>query len=438
LTKQNQKNAILVIGGGIAGLQAAYDLANLDFYVYLVERSPSVGGRMAQLDKTFPTNDCSMCILSPKMIECASHPNIVLWTYSEVTEVDGDVGNFKAKIRRKPRYINEDLCVGCIQCVEACVYKHPKFPNTFDLGLSKRKPVYKPFPQAIPSVVLIDPETCIQFKTGLCEKTCVKACERDAIDLNQKEEIAEIGIGAIVVATGFETMDLSGMEEYGAGRIANVVTGLEFERFLSASGPTSGHVLRPSDNRAPKTIAFIQCVGSRDVRNQSYCSTVCCMHATKEAILANEHDRELTSTVFYTDIRAAGKTFQEYVTRAKEEYAVSYIRSRPAFVEEDDEADKVHVIYEDTMTREKKLNPFDMVVLCQALVPSGTNKLSGILGFELDPHGFIDTPNPLSAPVDTTRRGVFAIGFATGPHDIPESVIQASAAAGRVAELLRN
>jgi len=438
LLKAHQKKSVLVLGGGIAGLQAAIDLGNLGFHVYLVERSPSVGGRMAQLDKTFPTNDCSICILSPKMNECSSHPNITLWTYSELIKIEGNIGAFRAKIKRKSRYIIEDLCVGCMQCVEECIYKKPKFPNEFDLGLSKRKPIYKPFPQAVPPLVLIDAKTCIQFKTGNCEQNCAKACERHAIDFNQKEEITDLKIGAVVVATGFDMLDTSGIEEYGACQIPNVVTGLEFERLLSASGPTTGHVLRPSDNHAPKKIAFIQCVGSRDIRNHTYCSGVCCMHATKEAILANEHDREVMSTIFYTDIRAAGKTFQEYVTRAKKEYSVSYIRSRPAFVKEDENTGDLYVTYEETTTREKRSDAFDMVVLCQALEPSGTDGLSEILGFSLDAHGFIQIPNPLSAPVDTTRPGVLAVGFATGPRDIPESVVLASAAAGRVAELLRS
>jgi heterodisulfide reductase subunit A len=244
-------------------------------------------------------------------------------------------------------------------------------------------------------------------------------------------------VGAVVVATGFNPMEPSILEEYGAGRIANVISGLEFERLLSASGPTGGHVLRPSDNRAPKTIAFIQCVGSRDVRNYAYCSAVCCMHATKEAILANEHDREVRSTIFYTDLRAAGKTFQEYVARARNEYFVSYIRSRPALVEEDEETRDVRVIYEDTFTQKSKSDTFGMVVLCQALVPAGTIDIARTLGVELDNHGFLRIPDTLSTPVDTTRAGVLAVGFATGPQDIPESVVQASAAAGRVAELLR-
>ncbi len=383
------RRSVLVLGGGIAGLQVANDLAGLGFHVYLVERSPSIGGRMAQLDKTFPTNDCSMCILAPKMIDCASNPEITLWTCSEMLELEGGAGNFKAKIRKNPRYVNEDICVGCMDCVEGCIYKKPKFANEFDVGLSKRKPIFRPFPQAVPSVVLIDPKTCIELKTGNCKKTCVEACDRNAIDLEQKEEIAEIEIGAVVLATGFDLMDIAGIKEYGGGKIANVVSGMEFERLLSASGPTEGHVKRPSDGQAPKSIGFIQCVGSRDVRNYAYCSAVCCMHATKEAILANEHDREVKASIFYTDLRAAGKTFQKYVARAQNDYHVSYIRSRPGLVEEVEQTGDVKVIFEDTTTREKKAETFDLVVLCQALIASRGNDLTQVLGVELD---LVSTP----------------------------------------------
>ena len=266
---------------------------------------------------------------------------------------------------------------------------------------------------------------------------CVRVCQAEAIDHSLRDETMNLQVGAVVVATGFNDMDVSSLKEYGSGRIANVVSGLEFERLLSASGPSGGHVQRISDGRSPKTIAFIQCAGSRDVRNYAYCSAVCCMHATKEAILANEHDRQVRSTIFYTDMRAAGKTFQEYIARAEQEYSVSYVRSRPAFVTEEEDTRDVRVVYEDTTSRETKTEIFDMVVLCQALVPAGTDALARGLGVELDDHGFIQTPDPLAAPVDTSRAGVLAVGFVSGPQDIPESVVQASAAAGRAAELLR-
>jgi heterodisulfide reductase subunit A-like polyferredoxin/alkylated DNA nucleotide flippase Atl1 len=917
--KANGKESVLVLGGGIAGLQAANDLAGLGFHVYLVERSPSVGGRMAQLDKTFPTNDCSMCILAPKMIECASHPNISLLTCAELEKLSGKISDFTATVRKRTRYIDEKKCTGCGDCAAACPVE---LPNEFEMNLTTRKAVFKPFPQAVPNVftitkrgtspcmdscpahisvqayvqlvklgkfdealavihetmpfagtlgricprpcedvcmrrekeepiaiaalkraaadlgkhiptieadetqhqrrkrkpvaiigagpagltaaynlarkgypvtifeklpviggmlrvgvpdyrlprkvldeeinivrnlgvtintstpiegsngirdlfkqgfkavfiatgahqsmklnvpgedlkgvtpavdllrcvslgqkvsigkvavvvgggnaaidasrtllrlgahrviilyrrtrkempaysfevdaadkegihiellaapvrilgkrgrvsgieairmrlgepdssgrrrpipiegsefhiecdmvvpaigqsseldflsarshlkttsrgtIITDTETCATNLKGIfaggdvvtgpatavdaiaaanraaeaihhyleqnhklqntnykqitnhklqittigeqnstLEKStskelerietsprvlmpelpvqervqsfeevergydsgasvreaerclncagcsdcleCERVCEAKAVNHSLEDEILSLKVGAVVVATGFNPMEPSILEEYGGGRIANVVSGLEFERLLSASGPTGGHVLRPSDRRSPKTIAFIQCVGSRDVRNYAYCSAVCCMHATKEAILANEHDRVVRSTIFYTDLRAAGKTFQEYVARARGEYFVSYIRSRPALVEEDEETRDVRVIYEDTFTQESKSDTFDMVVLCQALVPAGTIDIAKTLGVELDDYGFLRIPDTFSKPVDTTRPGVLAVGFATGPQDIPESVVQASAAAGRVAELLR-
>ena len=266
---------------------------------------------------------------------------------------------------------------------------------------------------------------------------CVRACQAGAVDHSREDEVLSLRVGAVVVATGFNPMDVSIIEGYGGGRFANVVPGMEFERYLSASGPTGGNVLRPSDGRAPKKIAFIQCVGSRDVRHHDYCSAVCCMFATKDAILAHEHDREVSTTIFYTELRAVGKTFQEYVARARSEYNVSYIRSRPALLEEDAETRDVRVIYEDTATRKSSVDTFDMVVLCQALVPAAAVDLAENLGVELNDQGFIQVPDALTSPIDTTRPGVLSVGFASGPQDIPDSVVQASAAAGRVAELLK-
>jgi len=899
--------AVLVIGAGIAGLQTAIDLAELGFQVHLVERSPSIGGRMAQLDKTFPTNDCSMCILAPKMIECASHQNVTLHTLTELTQLTGETGSFQAVLRKRSRFIDEAKCTGCGDCAAVCPIE---LPNEFELGLGSRATAHKPFPQAVPNVfsiskngqapcrdrcpagvnaqgyvqlvkaglfdealsvvhetmpfagtigricphpcegectrseveapvsicalkraaadfgehvpvvavdeetrraradkrvavvgsgpagltaaydlarqgypvtvleklpvaggmlrvgvpsfrlphdvleqeidlvrglgveirtdapvdgpdgvrallggdgfaavflatgthaslplklpgedldgvvgavdllravslgkrpevgrravvvgggnaaidaartllrigcqkvriayrrtraempaldweveaaliegvqlmtltapariededgrvtalravrmqlgepdgsgrprpvpipdsefsipcdmvvpaigqgpdqdfggagvetskwgtIVADPGTCatglpgvfaggdavsgpataieavaagnraarsihaylssedcqidaiageeperlqvvrptaeqigaiepapraldpelsptdrvtsfdevepgLRLKDAIAEaerclncatccecRECERACKAGAVDHGLTDQLVSIDVGACVVATGFDMLDPSSIEEYGAGRIANVVTGLEFERLLSASGPTGGHVERPSDGRAPQRIAFIQCVGSRDLRNRAYCSAVCCMHATKEAILAHEHDPKVASTVFYTDLRAAGKTFQEYVARARQEYDVNYVRARPAQLAQDEQTGDVKVVYEDTVNRERREEPFDLVVLCQALIPSGgVDELARVLGVEVDQHGFIQIPDPLLAPVDTSVPGVLVAGYAGGPQDIPDSVVQASAAAGRAAELL--
>jgi len=429
-------SAVLVIGGGIAGIQASIDLANLGFQVYLVERTPSIGGRMAQLDKTFPTNDCSICILAPKMIECASHKKVNLLTYSEVIEVEGRAGDFRVKILKKPRFVDMNRCTGCGECVENCPRR---VPNEFNLFLDKRKAIYLLFPQAVPHKMTIDAQNCLYFLKGRC-RLCEEVCLAKAIDFEQEEKIVELSVGAIILATGFDPFDVSALKEYGYGEIKNVITGLEFERLISASGPTSGELERPSDKKPPQVIAFIQCVGSRDVNYNPYCSAVCCMHATKEAILAGEHYPGLRSFVFYTDLRAAGKRFQEYINRAKEEYGVTYIRARPGKITAKD--GRPIIWYEETLFKEgeeRKVRKMevDLVVLCQALVPHGSHQeVTRKLGIELDEMGFIRIPDRLSRPVDTSVEGVFACGFCQGPQDIPDSVIQASGAAARVAELL--
>jgi heterodisulfide reductase subunit A len=373
----NKNDSILILGGGIAGLQAAIDLAGCGFRVCLVERSPSIGGRMAQLDKTFPTNDCAMCILAPKMIECASHPLITLLTYSELESFTGSVGRFTAIVRKKSRFIDESKCTGCGQCAEVCPVE---VPSEFEMGLAPRKAVYKPFPQAVPNVFTITkgerlPKKGKRVRYSICRecRLCEKACEAGAVDLKRPDEVVTLKVGACVIATGFEMMDVSLLSEYGGGKIANVVTGL---------------------------------------------------------------DPDLASTIFYMDLRAAGKTFQDYVTRAQAEYAVKYVRARPGLLEEDEDTGGVRVVYEDTMTREKKAETFDMAVLCQALIPAGAGEIASLLGVDLDEHGFIKTPDPLGMPVDTTRPGIYTIGYAAGPKDIPDSVVEASAAAGRIAEIL--
>jgi len=432
--------SVVVVGGGIAGIQASIDLANMGFRVYLVEQTPSIGGRMAQLDKTFPTNDCSMCILAPKMIECAGHENVELLTYSELAEVSGTAGDFKVTVRRKPPYVDAAKCTGCGECAEKCPRR---VPDEFNVGLDKRKAIYLPFPQAVPRKMTIDAEACLYLTKGRC-RVCEETCQAGAIDFEQQEEILELEVGALLLATGFDPFDPAPLEEYGYGRIENVITGLEYERLICASGPTGGHLERPSDGKVPGTIAFIQCVGSRDVNYQPYCSSVCCMHATKEAILANEHYPDLKSFIFYTDMRAVGKQFQDYIIRARDEYDVSYVRSRPGKITVDEETGNPIVWYDETVYSEAE-DPVrrvtslevDLVVLCQALVPhTDHQELADKMGLELDESGFIAIEDRLVRPVDTSVAGVFACGFCQGPQDIPDSVVQASAAAARVAEIL--
>jgi heterodisulfide reductase subunit A len=427
---------VVVIGAGIAGIQTSIDLAQMGFQVYLVERTPSIGGRMAQLDKTFPTNDCAICILAPKMIECAGHENVHLLTYSEVVDVEGQAGDFRVRVRRNPRYVDVERCTGCGECVEKCPRR---VPDDFNVGLNRRRAIYLPFPQAVPRKMTIDADYCLYLtarEKGRC-RLCEEVCQAGAIDWDQEPEIVELDVGAIVLATGFDPYDVSALGEYGFGTIPNVITGLQYERLVSASGPTGGELLRPSDGKHPHTVAFIQCVGSRDLNHNPYCSSVCCMFATKEAILANEHDPELRSCIFYTDLRAGGKRFQEYIARAKEEYQVTYIRGRPGSIGEDSETGNPIVRYEDTTVRRLLEMKVDLVVLCQALVPRhGQQEIAGLLGVVLDEYGFVHTPDRLLRPVDTSVPGIFACGYCQSPQDIPESVAQASGVAARVAELL--
>jgi len=422
--------AILVIGGGIAGIQAALDLADMGIRVHLVERLPSIGGRMAQLDKTFPTNDCSTCILSPKMNDCARHPNITLHTYTEVTALDGEASDFTATILKRPRYVDETKCTGCGECVLKCP---AKVPDAFDMGLRERKAIYLYFPQAIPQVMTIDPDHCIYLDRGKCG-ACAKVCEADAIDFEQTEQELTLDVGAVVVATGYDFFDPRGLAQFSYEQCPNVITALEYERLISASGPTGGHLLRPSDGQPAKRIGFIQCVGSRDVRYQQFCSSVCCMHSSKQAVLAAEHDPEAESYVFYSDFRASGKGFREYVARAEQEYGVNYVRSRVARVAED-EANNPIIHYENMETSRPARMTMDLAVLATSLIPRpGTAVLAQMLDIEVDTYGFVKTEP--HAPVDTTRPGIFTAGCCRGPFDIPESVVQASAAAARAARVV--
>jgi heterodisulfide reductase subunit A len=444
--------SVLVIGAGITGIQASIDLAHMGFQVYLVERSPSIGGRMAQLDKTFPTNDCAICILAPKMIECAGHENVHLLTYSELVGVTppssplgrgqapprggGEGGGFQVQVRQRPRYVDVERCTGCGECVLVCPRR---VRDEFNVGLSRRRAIYVPFAQAVPRKMTVDAEHCLYLANrdkGRC-RLCEQACEAGAIDWEQREQVLKLEVGAIVLATGFDPFDASELQEYGFGVLPNVITGLQYERLVSASGPTSGQLLRPSDGKHPSTVAFIQCVGSRDTHYNAYCSSVCCMFATKEAILANEHEPGLRSYIFYTDLRAGGKRFQEYITRARDEYQVSYIRGRPGSIGENPATGDPIVRYEDTIARQVCEMEVGLVVLCQALVPRrGIREIADKLGVELDEHGFVHIPERLSRPLDTSVPGVFACGYCQSPQDIPDSVIQASGVAARVAEMV--
>lgn len=433
----NENKCVVVIGGGVAGIQAALDLAEQDFKVYLVEKNSSIGGRMAQLDKTFPTNDCSICILAPKMLECFGHKNITVLSYSEVGEVSGEKGDFTVKVRKKPRYVDEEKCTGCSACEDACLLKD-RFPNEFDMGLGKRGAAYLPFAQAVPRVAVIDEKNCLFITKGKCGKApaCKEACERDAIDFDQKEEEIELHVGAIIIATGLDTYEPYEIEEYGYGRIENVITGLQYERMINAGGPTGGHLVRLSDGKPAKRLAFILCVGSRDLKRYPYCSSVCCMYATKSGMLAREHEEDMESFVFYTDIRAFGRGFHEYIERGMEEYGINFVRAKPGKITEN--ANKSLVIwYEDTLTGELKRMEADLVILATALMPSkGVEELATTLGVELDEYGFLKVKDSLYSPVDTTREGVFVCGFAQSPKDISDSVAQASGAAGRAGEVI--
>ena len=429
------EGSVLIIGGGIAGIQTSLDLTELGFKVYLVERTPSIGGRMAQLDKTFPTNDCSLCILAPKMVEVFRNPNIELMAYHEVQKVAGKPGDFTVTVLKKPRYIDDIKCKGCGDCATKC----PKIevPNIFDMNLGKRKSVYIPFPQAVPPVYLIDPELCLKLTKGVCG-VCEKVCTAEAIDFEQQPKEIELKVGAIVVATGFDMFaeELSSRWGY---HYENVVNALEYERILCASGPFGGHVLRPSDQKEPEKIAFIQCAGSRDLHEGvPYCSSVCCMYTAKEAIITREHSEKSQCYVFRHDIRAFGKNFYEFTQRAQEEYGVKYFQTKISKIVEDPESNDLIIHYEDLKTGEFKDFKANLVVLATPLVPSkGTEELGKILDIELDHYNFYKEKTYFNKSL-SSKDGIFLCGFCQGPVDIPETVADASGVASQVATLLNS
>ncbi|MBW2018805.1 MAG: CoB--CoM heterodisulfide reductase iron-sulfur subunit A family protein [Deltaproteobacteria bacterium] len=424
--------AVMVVGGGIAGVQAALDLADLGFRVYLIEQGPAIGGKMAQLDKTFPTNDCSMCILSPKLIECQRNSNIEIVTFAEVKEIKGEAGQFKVSVLKKPRYIHEDLCTNCGQCSLYCPLL---VPDPYNECMSGVRNLHIHFPQAIPAVPYIDPTKCLFLTEGVCH-ICTSACQRKAIDFGQQEVLLELDVGAVVLALGFEPFDPQVKATYGYGRFPNVLSSMEFERILSATGPFQGHVRRPSDGKEPEKIAWIQCVGSRDPSvGRGYCSSVCCMYAIKEAMLAKEHaTHELDTTLFYIDIRSHGKDFEKFYNRAKEETGIRFVKSRIDTISQDDKTGGLFIYYTDENSR-KVQEAFDMVVLSVGLgAPQQAEELSRRLGISLDHYGFAATTS--FEPVNTSRSGIYVCGAFQGPKDIPQSVMEASASAGAASATL--
>ena len=424
----------LVIGGGIAGIQTALDIADAGYEVDIVEKTPSIGGRMSQLDKTFPTLDCSACILTPKMVEASAHERINLFTYSEVEKVSGFVGDFKVDIRKKARSVDMSKCTGCGVCSQKCPSK--KTPSEFNRGLGTRSAIYTPFAQAIPNVPVIDREHCIKFQTGKCG-LCSKVCAAGAIDYTQEDEIVTREYGAIVVATGFDMIKLDKFGEYSYDTCPDVITSLEFERMTNAAGPTKGHLERLSDHKAPKSVTFIQCVGSRDTtcRGKSYCSKICCMYTAKHAMLIRDKYPDVQVNVFYIDVRTPGKNFDEFYRRAVEEYGVNYIKGQVGKVAEVDGHLRVQAV--DLIDNRRIMLDTDLVVLAAAIEPDpSVRKLATMLTASIDTNNFLTEAHPKLRPVESPTAGIFLSGVCQGPKDIPETVSQAGAAAAKVIGLL--
>ncbi|MBE6937353.1 MAG: CoB--CoM heterodisulfide reductase iron-sulfur subunit A family protein [Ruminococcaceae bacterium] len=426
----------LVIGGGIAGIQTALDIADAGFEVDIVEKKPTIGGKMAQLDKTFPTLDCAACILTPKMVDVAQHEKIRIFSYSEVEAVSGFVGNFDVKIKKKARFVDETKCTGCGLCTEKCPQK--KVPNEFNLGMDNRRAVYIPFAQAVPKVATIDADYCSMLKNGKCG-VCAKVCTAGAIDYKQQDQTIEEKYGAIVVATGFNPISMDKFDEYAYSQSKDVITSLEFERLTNAAGPTAGKLLRPSDGKHPHTIVFVQCVGSRcdscSEKGKEYCSKICCMYTAKHAMLTRDKYPDTEVYVFYIDVRTPGKAFDEFYRRAVEEYGVHYIKGMVGKVAP--EGDKLMVRASDLLANKQLNIEADLVVLAAAIEPDKSARpLATMLTASMDTNDFFTEAHPKLRPVESPTAGVFLSGACQGPKDIPETVSQAGAAAAKVIGLL--
>lgn len=429
------KKRALVIGGGIAGIQTALDIADAGFEVDIVEKKPTIGGKMTQIDKTFPTLDCAACILTPKMVDCAQNEKIHIYAYSEVAAVKGFVGNFKVTIRKKARFVDTTKCTGCGLCTEKCPQK--KVPNEFNLGLDTRRAIYIPFAQAVPKVATIDPDYCNMLQKGKCG-VCARVCSAGAIDYTQKDELIEEEYGAIVAATGFDPIDLSQFNEFAYAQSPDVVSSLEFERLMNAAGPAGGTLLRPSDGKHPHTIVFVQCVGSRcdgAQKGKPYCSKICCMYTAKHAMLCREKYPDTEVYVFYIDVRTPGKNFDEFYRRAVEEYGVHYIKGMVGKVIPQNGVLKVQA--SDLLDNRQLHIDADMVVLAAAIEPDkSARSLATMLTASMDTNDFFTEAHPKLRPVESPTAGIFLSGACQGPKDIPETVAQAGAAAAKVIGLL--
>ncbi len=425
----------LVIGGGIAGIQTALDIADAGFPVDIVEKLPTIGGKMAQLDKTFPTLDCAACILTPKMVDAGQHEKIRIFSYSEVTDIGGFVGNFHVTIKKKARYVREDLCTGCGLCTEKCPQK--KVPNEFNLGMDTRRAIYIPFAQAVPKIATIDEDYCTMLKSGKCG-VCSKVCTAGAIDYKQQDEYITVDYGAIVAATGYNPISMDKFDEFAYSQSKDVITSLEFERLTNAAGPTAGKLLRPSDGKHPHTIVFVQCVGSRcsgAEKGKEYCSKICCMYTAKHAMLTRDKYPDTDVYVFYIDVRTPGKNFDEFSRRAVEEYGVHYIKGMVGKVTPD--GDKLVVQASDLLAGKQMKIDADLVVLAAAIEPDKSARpLATLLTASMDTNDFFTEAHPKLRPVESPTAGVFLSGTCQGPKDIPETVSQAGAAASKVIGLL--